>query len=285
MADAKFCQQCGSPLEKGALFCIICGCPVEKHPQESLQENKSKQPGKSRLPLVILLIIVLAAAGLAYRYYSPLNIFTQPLAGGPLSISSLPENSDFIVQAGDISQPEYFLPAANLRLTFITEDYPGDTTTVYKVTAPIATNPWISEADIFIDGDNQSYGGVTHYLSLNDGVFSLFEEQPDQIYMLLPRNTKKGVEWVYTFPEGEVVWTIKDTNAECQTGYGVLSNCLVVEQNNKVFNTTLWYYFAPGLGRVQEQSINEGRIVLDLSAVEQLTADEAFNIVQSFSQQ
>lgn len=286
MPDNNFCQICGAPLEEKALFCIMCGAPVPMSTAPQQVEAVVQEPVRSKSPRVLVLIILLAAAaGFAVWHYSLLDRLFPPIEGGPLALSTLSTDSNFMVQQGDATQPEYFLPDANLKLTFVTEYYPGDTSTVYKVTAGIATDPWISEADIFIDGTNQTYGGITHYLSLPEGVFSLFEEQPDQVYMLYPRNVKKGAKWVYNLPEGMVVWTIKETCIECQTNYGTLTNCLLVEQDNKIFNTTTWYYYAPGLGRVQEKSIDEGCIIFDLSAVEQLGAEQAFTIVQSYSRQ
>jgi len=243
-----------------------------------------QQSRKSPVGIIIVLLLVLIAGG-AFAYKTFLAPGQNIPAGSGGNTSPVANLLDLVKGAVkyDLSKPETYLPEPNLKMTYY-EMYPdGDEGTLDLITANIIPNAPVSDVGMFKDGFGDVYAAVSHYFKKADGIYYIFDEEPYNSYQILPGVIQQGASWVYSSEYGNMVYTIKQLGATCTLDCGTFEDCLVVEEDNQVFEMKDLAYYAPGMGVILRQSVPDGANIYQLTSYQTLSAAEAQSVLLQYS--
>lgn len=140
----------------------------------------------------------------------------------------------------------------------------------------------VSEVEIITDqGETVGYG--FHYIERADGIYLVYDPTPQECSPVLKNNLTVGQTWSYGDGYGQVVSTVLDMGVRLDLGFTILSNCLLVEEDNQAFGFKKIIYYAPGMGRVLEKTSEDGADLLKLTAFSKIDPAQAAEMVKRWA--
>lgn len=317
----KFCTRCGEPMEEGMRFCVHCGfeadgtdpCgsqPVDGDQQvhqdrhttpdkDYKQDEQDYRPRDSnsgipplpetrkKRPVVIIVGILIAALALTVGYYF-VYLDDPCIMGDPDIIPS---------QTGDVNAgqgPEAphqeilgsdYLPVPGLKLDYYERFVDGDEGPMTRFAAKLSPKILVSEADVFVDGNNEEFAWVTHYIQEEDGIYMVDDNIVKEQIKVLPAAVEEGATWTQQWPEGALVMTIIAVGVNCELDFTTIKNCVLIEMDNQAVGIKTLQYYAPGMGLVKEESPDGNQVTMEVTAYQQIGTGEAEAAVRKHAHQ
>lgn len=309
----RFCTQCGEPIEEGMRFCVNCGFDAGNDPQleskgqdiqsgenqytQGIQYNQndrqegfdesypaaSSRPSGTRKkgPMVMIIGALIAAVVLACVYF--FVICDDPCIMGDPDIIPSQTDSVNMDQGGqdfheDILGQDY-LPTPGLKLNYYERYMDGTEGPSTKYAARLSPKILVSEAYIIVDGNNEEFAWVAHYIQKKDGIYMVDDSSISEHIKVLPAVIKEGETWTKEWPEGAMVMKIIAVGVNCELDFTTLRNCVVIEMDNQAVGLKVLQYYAPGMGLVKEESPDGNQVNTEVNAYQLLNVEEAANIV------
>lgn len=255
-------------------------------PSMGYSGGSSSQGTKSILVVLAAIVLIAAGAGLYWYLSKPeggpssLQMGSSPVS--PADTAEMPEvSAPGTSSPAALTQPETYLPEPDLKCTYYQHFPDGDEGTVERITGQVNSNAVVSDVELFVDGSNIVYGSASHYIIREDGVYNIFDEQPQECMIVLQRGLKKGMKWSYHDEFGDIEWTVKDMGVSCDLACGRIENCLVLETDNQACGVKELNYYAPGLGVILSKAAPDGMVTLELKEYQSIDKAQAqANIIQ-----
>lgn len=260
MSYLKKCYRCGAAIENDEVFCIKCGVKVQN-------TNGVKN---SKILFVITLVIAIVAT-IAAIIFAFLFIQNQKI---PINTPAL---SSVVTQPTKSTvMPDYnkYVPAANKKYTYYERYADGDEGEEEVWTGSMGAPVLVSTLLV-----RPVLGDVTHFIKRTDGIYNIFDRDPNISVMWLSADLHVGA--VYSM-DG-IMRKILKINETCDLSFIKLSNCVVVQEDfiEAEFTQISWY--SPGMGCVLETDVLGKYEYKKLTAVEDISPDKVLPELVKYS--
>lgn len=162
----------------------------------------------------------------------------------------------------NFERPETFISQDNKKYTY-QGTYPDGTELTYlQVALRVNGGPLLTQVDV----PQEAEPYASHYVERDDGIYTVWETDPSNVFLYLPAVIKVGTVW----QDREVSGRILKTGETVVLESGEFTDCILVEQvfseTGYVFNT--WY--APGVGLIRSEYAESGKPYELLKKIEPL---------------
>jgi len=245
---------------------------------------------RKKRPVAVIgasLIGVLVLAGCLYFFVFrdqpgdigiPDNPSSQAEAGGAVS-ETASEAGQQGLQGAD------YLPTPGMKLDYYERFIDGTEGPCTRYVAKLSPKIPASEVHIFVDGNNEEFAWVSHYIQKEDGIYIVDDYNVFEHIKVLPAVIREGDTWTREWPEGAMVMTVVAVGVNCELDFTTLKNCVVIHNDNQAVGFDVLQYYAPGMGLVKEESPDGNQVNMEVTAYQQLSAEEAANIVGKHASQ
>lgn len=245
--------------------------------------------------LIAILAVVFLGGGGAYWWLSrnekpshSSQVATSASGNGSSAVkqqSNATQSSDTQkAEKPDLTRADTYLSEPGLKCQFFANYPDGTSGNVERISALVvpAEAVRVSEAEISSEG-GESYGSVMHYVERADGIYSVYDQTPQEIMPVLKNNLTTGQTWNCQDEFGQIVWTVMDMGVTLDLGFTKLENCLLVQEDNQAVGYKSIVYYAPGMGRVAEKSSLQGGDLFKLTAFSHVDKAQAADAVKKWA--
>ncbi len=179
-----------------------------------------------------------------------------------------------IIGGPELSDPKTYLPKPNLKYAVYQQFCDGEQGSYDFYTAHISNGTLVSSTEI-VGRKDEKTGLTKHFFGGQDGIYYAYDYALAEKTVWLKNRLHTGQTWA----QNGNSWRVLEIGTECDLGFRLFANCLVLEEHFNLVNAHYKKYLAPGYGVVLVIDITSGTVVFKLRNCQAISAKQAQDIV------
>lgn len=164
--------------------------------------------------------------------------------------------------AAGLDDPAAYLPQPGRTYTYSITYPDGQQTVLEVLTVRIPWGPLLSQLEV--PRESQPYG--VHTVRRPEGLYTVWEQDPDNDFLYLPATVRPGVTWLERDGSGN----ISKTGETVTVAAGTFQDCVRIARQSEESGLTTESWYAPGVGLIQTMDTQTGEVSEALDSVQGL---------------